>query len=155
MNKEVHNILPLEHIHYSDLNARQKERYNFHKIAAVLADYGYSSIKLDDDWQGADFIAQHIDGFNYLKVQLKARLSFYKKYKGKKIFIAFPFKNEWYLYNHDELLIEFLKTFSDKMAVSASWAAEDGFYTWNDLSRQIKKILEPYKLKPLSQAISE
>jgi hypothetical protein len=145
----------LEHIQYSTLNSRQKERYNFHKIAAVLADYGYSSIKLDDDWQGADLIAQHIDGFNFLKIQLKARLSFYKKYIGKNIFIAFPFKNEWYLFNHDELLEKFLKTFADKMAISASWASEDGFYTWNNLSGQIKKILEPHKLKPMSQAISE
>jgi len=57
------------------------------------------------------------------------------------------------LYQHDELLNAFLNTFPDKMAISASWAAEDGFYTWNDLSRQIKKLLKPYKLKPLSQAI--
>ena len=147
--------MELRHINYTNLNARQKERYNFYKIAAVLADYGYSSIKLDDDWQGADFIAQHIDGFNFLKIQLKSRFGFYKKYIGKNIFIAFPFNNEWYLFNHDELLNEALKMFADKMAVSASWVAEDGFYTWNDLSKHIIKILEPYKLKPLSEAISE
>jgi hypothetical protein len=145
----------LQHIDYKQLNSLQKERYNFHKIAAVLADYGYSSIKLDDDWQGADFIAQHIDGCNFLKIQLKARLSFYKKYIGRNIFIAFPFKNEWYLFDHDKLLTTFLETFADKMAISASWTPEDGFYTWNNLSGQIKKMLEPYKLKSMSQAISE
>ena|SRR5690348_14867701 len=147
--------MKLEYIKYSDLNARQKERYNFHKIAAVLADYGYSSIKLDDDWQGADFIAQHFLKKNFIKVQLKGRLTFAKKYLKRKICIAFPYKNEWYLYKHDELLNKFLEIFSDTTAVSASWKAEDGFYTWNDLSRQIKKLLEPYKLKPLSQAIPE
>ncbi|HVX26313.1 MAG TPA: hypothetical protein VHB70_08225 [Parafilimonas sp.] len=145
----------LQHINYDDLNPRQKERYNFHKIAAVLADYGYSSIKLDDDWQGADFIAQHFKTKNFISVQLKGRLTFAKKYVGKELYIAFPFKNEWYVYDHDELLNEFLKTFKDNMAVSASWIADDGFYTWNKLSQQILKLLEPYKLKPLSQAIPE
>jgi len=28
-----------------------------HKVAAALADYGYNSMRLNDDWQGADFIA--------------------------------------------------------------------------------------------------
>ncbi len=147
--------MTLQHITYAQLNSRQKERYNFHKIAAVLADYGYSSISLDDDWQGADFIAQHIDGFNFMKVQLKGRLSFYKKYIDKNIFIAFPYKNEWYLYNHDELMNEFLKKFANNMAVSDSWTAEDGFYTWNKLSKQIKALLDPYKLPPISQTILE
>jgi hypothetical protein len=35
----------------------------------VLADYGFLTMRLSDDWQGADFIAQHIDGA-FLKVQL-------------------------------------------------------------------------------------
>jgi len=58
---------------YSDLNSRQKENYNFQKVAARLADYGFNSIRLTDDWQGADFIAVHIDGETFLKVQLKGR----------------------------------------------------------------------------------
>lgn len=60
-------------IQYVDLNARQKENYNFQKIAASLAEYGYSCMWLNDDWQGADFIANHIDGVEFLKVQLKGR----------------------------------------------------------------------------------
>lgn len=68
-----------QHINYNQLNSRQKERYNFQKIAGLLADYGYSCIKLDDDWQAADFIARYIDG-SYINIQLKARLTFSKKY---------------------------------------------------------------------------
>ena len=61
----------MQKIEYKDLNSRQQENYNFHKIAADLAEYGYSCMWLNDDWQGADFIANHIDGDTFLKVQLK------------------------------------------------------------------------------------
>jgi hypothetical protein len=37
-------------ISYASLNARQKEVFNFHKVAATLADYGFNCIKLTDDW---------------------------------------------------------------------------------------------------------
>ena len=40
-------------IEYSKLNAKQKENYNFHKVSSALADYGYNSMRLSDDWQGA------------------------------------------------------------------------------------------------------
>lgn len=47
----------LKKIIYTELNSKQKENYNFHKVASALADYGYNSMRLNDDWQGADFIA--------------------------------------------------------------------------------------------------
>ena len=47
---------------YGDLNSRQKENYNFQKVAARMADFGFNCLRLTDDWQGADFIACHIDG---------------------------------------------------------------------------------------------
>ena len=47
----------LKKIKYNELNPRQKENYNFHKVASALAEYGYNSMRLNDDWQGADFIA--------------------------------------------------------------------------------------------------
>ena len=46
-----------ERIQYDDLKGKQQEIYNFQKVSAHLADYGYTTIKLDDDWMGADFIA--------------------------------------------------------------------------------------------------
>ena len=98
-------------IHYGDLKPKQKELFNFQKIAATLADRGYNCIKLADDWQGADFLAYHINGKTTLKVQLKSRVTIDKKYSGKDIWIAFPYKaavgrgkREWYLIEHDKLV---------------------------------------------------
>jgi hypothetical protein len=146
------NWMKLTHIKYSDLNSRQRERYNFQKIAGLLAGYGFSSIKLDDDWQGADFLAQHIDGITFIKVQLKGRLTFDRKYIDKNIFIAFPYRDTWYMFDHDELLEVFLKTFANSMATSVSWA-ERGGYSWNHLSKQILQLLEPFKLTTLGNSI--
>ena len=50
----------LEKISYSELNAKQKENFNFHKIEAAISDYGFNSFRLNDDWQGANFIAINI-----------------------------------------------------------------------------------------------
>ena len=75
---------------YKKLNSRQQEAYNFQKVSAVLADYGFVTIRLSSDWRGADFIAQHVDGLTFLKVQLKGRLSFDKKYHGRDLYICFP-----------------------------------------------------------------
>ena len=60
--------LSLTRIQYKQLNARQKENYNYQKLAAILADYGFVTMRLSSDWQGADLIAQHIDGETFLKV---------------------------------------------------------------------------------------
>src|SRR5208282_3971106 len=72
-----------------------------------LADYGFITIRLSSDWKGADFIAQHLDG-TFLKVQLKGRLSFDKKYEGQNIHICFRTGEKWYLYPHDVLLSQIL-----------------------------------------------
>ena len=63
---------------YSKLNSRQKENYNYQKVSSVLADYGFQTIKLSDDWKGADFLAQHTDGKTSLKIQLKMSWFFYR-----------------------------------------------------------------------------
>jgi hypothetical protein len=62
-------------VRYDSLNARQKKLFNFQKVAAILADYGFNCIKLTDDWQGADFLAYHVDGTTTLRVQLCAALA--------------------------------------------------------------------------------
>ena len=71
--------MKLRKIKYTDLNSKQKEVFNFQKVAGKLSNYGYNCIKLADDWQGADFLAYHKDGSGTLKVQLKARLALSKK----------------------------------------------------------------------------
>ena len=132
-------------VKYQDLNSRQKETYNFQKVSAILADYGFATIKLNDDWQSADFIAQHIDGETFLKIQLKGRLTFSKKYLNKNIQICFPYNGNWYLFDHDKVLTIFLDRYKDSMATSESWATYGG-YSWGVLSTDILKILSEYKL---------
>jgi len=135
--------ITLKKIEYCNLNAKQKENYNFLKISAVLADYGFMTMRLSDDWQGADFIAQHIDGGTFLKVQLKGRLSFETKYTGKNLYVAFCSKGEWYLYPHDELLNRVLE--ESNVGETRSWI-EKGEYSFPGLSEQMQDLLQPYKI---------
>lgn len=44
--------MKLKKVNYRELNAKQKELFNFQKLAAVMADYGFNCIRLSDDWQG-------------------------------------------------------------------------------------------------------
>jgi hypothetical protein len=88
LNRSV-RAMKLQLVQYAKLNAWQQESYNFQKVSGVLADYGFTTIRLSDDWQGADFIAQHIDGQQFLKVQLKGRCTLAKKYRGKDLYICF------------------------------------------------------------------
>ena len=131
----------LNKISYEQLNSRQKENYNFQKVAAHLADYGFNCMWLNDDWQGADFIACHMDGNTFLKVQLKGRLTIDQKYTGKNIYITFCDSGVWYLYPHDKVKDELLA--EGLMAGSKSWDGNGG-YSWPSLSRQIQKLMASY-----------
>jgi hypothetical protein len=116
-----------EHVSYDSLTARQKELFNFQKIAATLADYGFNCIKLADDWQGADFLAYHLNGSTTLKVQLKSRLTIDQKYYGKDkdIWMAFPHGGFWYLIEHDRL-VEKVRENTDWLNTS-SWKDKNGY----------------------------
>jgi hypothetical protein len=94
--------LDLTKVSYKDLNSKEKENYNYHKVAAALAEYGYDSMRLNNDWEGADFIA--VKDEQMLKVQLKARFTLSKKYIGKGIFIAFREDNDIYIFDHDKAI---------------------------------------------------
>lgn len=131
--------------------SRQKENFNFQKISAVLADYGFVTMRLSDDWQGADFIALHIDG-GVLRVHLKSRLSLAKRYCGKDIWIAFGNGDEWFLYPHDELLDIILR--ETTIATTESWSQRGG-YSFAGLSKDLRKLLDPYRIDGGSRAITE
>ena len=108
------------HVPYGQLTGKQQESRNFHKVAAALADYGYDSIRLCDDWEGADFFALHIDGKTVLRVQLKGRFGFDKKYRGKNLWIAFRDNKtgKIFIYQHDKLLSRFIAHFEKN---SSDW----------------------------------
>lgn len=133
----------LTRVPYDSLNSRQQEAYNFQKVSAVLADYGLVTIRLSSDWQGADFIAQHVDGVTFLKVQLKGRLTFDKKYSGRGLHVCFRHEGDWYLYPHDELLTEVLAV--TNVASSESWQVQGG-YSFPGLSEKLRPLLASYRL---------
>jgi hypothetical protein len=82
-------------------------------VSALLANFGFSTIRLTNDWHGVDFIAHNPNGLTIF-VQLKGRFRIDKKYMGKQIYVCFPWKTKgstqriWFLYPHDEL-VEYLR----------------------------------------------
>ena len=125
----------MKKIKYSELNSRQKENYNFHKVASALADYGYNSMRLNDDWQGADFIAVKND--EMIKVQLKGRFTVDKKYLGKEIYIAFIEDENIKFYSHDEAVNILPQNIKD----SISWS-ERGGYSWGKTPKHYDSIIK-------------
>jgi hypothetical protein len=141
-----------EVIDYEKLNGKQKELFNFQKLAATLADYGFNCIKLADDWQGADFLAYPMNGETTLKIQLKSRLTIDKKYEGKKIWIAFPYsargnsEKHWYLIEHD-CLRDKIERYTRGLAGKA-WSGK-GIYHSTCINPKLLVNLEENKLGPV------
>ena len=135
----------LEHTDYKTLLDRQKENYNFQKVSWILARYGYSTVRLTDDAQGADFIAQHSSGRFFYKIQLKGRITFRKAYQGKQLWIAFPKDDFFYIFPHDILLDKFLGT-GRVMHKSKSWDI-DGGYSFGHIANWMNEHLEEYKIQ--------
>ncbi len=135
-------------VEYGSLNSKCKEQYNFQKISAVLADYGYATIKLSDDWKGADFIAQSMKGEGFLKVQLKARFTVARKYEEHKdLYVAFPVDlkiGQWCIYPHNEM-INLLKE-AGLYLNTKSWTKQGGEYSVPKIPKQLKKLLENYMI---------
>ena len=130
----------LRRITYDDLNPKQKEIYNFQKVAALLADYGFNCIKLADDRQGADFLAYHEDGSTSLKVQLKARAVISRKYQGKDLYLAFPAASRWYFLPHDELIEIAAETTS--WLWSSSWIERGNYHSARPSRRMLGRLSE-------------
>lgn len=139
--------MKLSKIDYKTLNSRQQEIYNFQKVAALLADYGFNCIKLADDWQGADFLAFKSNETETLRVQLKSRITIDKKYRGKNIWVAFPHKKlrttSWYLIEHDSLVEKVGQT--TKWLESTSWVNKNG-YSSESLNPALLSSLADHKL---------
>ena len=137
------HMFNLEKIDYSNLNPKQQEIYNFQKLSGILADYGFNCIKLADDWQGADFLAFHSNGQDTIKVQLKGRISIYKKYPDD-IYIAFPVnKDDWYLINQLELIT--LVGQNTPWLKTKSWI-EKGGYSSDKPNKNLLHAIAKYKL---------
>ena len=132
--------IKLTKIEYPTLNSKAQETYNFHKMAAILADYGYNCLWLNDDWNGADCIAVHIDGISDFKIQLKGGISFAQKYRGKNLFIAFFELGDLYIYPHDVVLDKVKSVISDQ-----TWLAK-GTYFQTKITKKFSETIAPYKV---------
>jgi hypothetical protein len=130
-----------ERVDYAKLNNRQQENYNYFKVASSLADCGYTSIRLTDDYGGADFLAISING-DVLKIQLKTRFLFARKYVGKGLYIAFRSGTDVFIYPHDELLPLALPYIEN----SVSWAEGRQEYFWPKTPEWARAALVPYRL---------
>jgi hypothetical protein len=135
--------MELSKIDYKNLNSKQQAVFNFQKVAGSLADYGFNCIKLDDDWQGADFLAYHKDGTNTLKVQLKSRPGIARKYINKNIYIAFPLNGHWYLIEHDAF-VEKVREFTNWLN-TPSWTNK-GSYSSKGLNKALRQSLSENRL---------
>lgn len=133
-----------ERVAYGNLNSRQQENYNFQKVAGRLADYGFNCLRLSDDWQGADFIACHIDGETFLKVQLKGRLTIDKKYIGKGIYIAFLCRDDCFVYPHDEFLDGLIKR--RVLREESNLWQERGIRSWPQPPSWATQMLSAYRM---------
>ena len=133
-------------VQYRELNAKQKENFNFQIVSALLAEYGYMTLRLSSDWEGADFIAQHVNGVTFLKVQLKGRFTIDKKYLGKGLAICFPHCDDWYMCPHDELMTESLK--STNIGETDSWKIE-GNYHAKKMPASIVAFAEQFVLREI------
>lgn len=129
-------------VNYAELKARQQENFNFQKVSAMLADYGYMTLRVSSDWQSADFIAQHIDGVTFLKVQLKGRFTIDKKYLHKDLHICFPDRGIWYLCPHDMLVAETLRVTNVENTVA--WTPENGNYHAAKAPEEITPFLKEF-----------
>lgn len=128
---------------YEDLNSRQREIRNFHKIAARLADFGFHSMWLSDDWQGADFLAVHIDGETIMRVQQKSRATIDRKYLGRGLHIAYLADGAVFLYLHDDLVSHWQQNVPS-WGQSASWAS--GAVHWGAPPAWLKLWLDEHRL---------
>ena len=142
----THPTLPLDlqKVDYAKLNARQKETYNFHRVAGRLAEYGYNSILLSDDWKGADFIAYHNDGERFYRVQLKGRMTIDRKYVGMGLYIAFVDGDRVYVYPHDEMA-ERIEA-AGNVSSSVSWSKHRS-YSWPGVPKWLRALLEEFEVK--------
>lgn len=135
--------MKLTRTHYSNLNSKQQEIYNFQKVAGELADFGFNCIKLADDWQGADFLAYHKDGNDTLKIQLKPRVYIAQKYRNKELYVVFPIEGVWHLVEHDVLL--------DLVAQHTVWLNSSawkvtGAYSSGSPNRVLREALSDYAI---------
>lgn len=137
----------LNRICYSALNHKQREVYHYHKVSAILADYGFQCTWLIDDWRGADFVAVGVDGTARL-IQLKSGgYEINKKFcEYKDLWMLFQQREDWYLIKHCDLVKKADET--TNQLNGKAWK-EDGRFVIpraNPLPSPLEEALRNYKI---------
>jgi len=91
-------------VSYADLTSVQKESYAFCKIQSVMTEFGWLEYhRLNDDHNGADFVAFHVGGKSE-RFQQKARFTLNPKYYGigLKVVVYDEPSGSVYIYDHDD-----------------------------------------------------
>ena len=158
MDGEFDYVFDRQRISPYDLHGKQKEVFNFQKISAVLADYGFECQWLMSDYNGADFLAHHLLKSTVLKVQMKSTLTISKRYIDKGLWIAWPSpttnemmrkkqtfsRQDWFLAKHDEL-IAVIEEVMPRTLETVSWRKE-GNYHFPAPSKKLMARLAEYQL---------
>ena len=143
--ESLQSVMRFKHIDYRGPIAprsKEVETYNFHKAAAVLAEYGFDCIRLPADAKGADFLARHKDAL--ITVQLKSHLIIDRKYlEYAGLYMCFPIEGtgNWYLVTH-ERLVEIVKENSNWLKTKA-WK-ENGHVRKPKPNTAVKSALEKF-----------
>ena len=113
------------------------EVINRNALVTVALNQGYNAFLPVYD-NGIDLILHNETTGDTKLVQLKGRWTIDKKYLGRKIWIAFPDRGEWYVAPHD-LMVEH----GTKHTTTQSWAA--GTYSKSPLSKADRLYLTGYR----------
>lgn len=138
-------------VEYRQLNGKQQEVHNFHQIAARLAQYGYATYPIRDDWNGGDMIARHMTEAKKptLTIQVKGRLTFSKKYIGKELWEAFPLGARIFVFPHDAVLKRYLALRNSQrkpLDDNDAWKT-GGTVHWGRPTADLLNLLTPYELE--------
>ena len=118
------------------------EVINRNIVVTLLLQHGYNVfLPVYDD--GIDFIVHRRSDDRILKVQLKSRWTIDRKYKGRGIWVAFPYRGDWYLVPHETLM----ETAPAGVLNSRSWI-DGGKYSNAAPSVSTMAALVSYRLEP-------
>ncbi len=138
-------------VKYKELSNKGKEIYNIQKLCSLLAEYGFECQRLVNDSEGPDIIAyRSVKGAktnpetneNVFLIQVKGRMTIKKAYQDKKLHIAFPVEEGWYIFPHDDTISHIVPP---NWLETKSWG--EGFYHVKKLPEKLKKQMAKYLVK--------
>jgi hypothetical protein len=132
-----------ERIDLGQLSVSEIRKYNYNKVTAALADYGFATELAPEGQVLWDFVATQLSSGKQIKVLIRPQMTLEKKFLGKDIYICFLEGSNWYIYPHDQHY-EHVRITSNLMDTT-SWKKE-GTFTVSKLSAQNKLAIARFKI---------